>query len=127
MFLIQLCHKKKPTSTSPAISLLPSDPNTCPSTPSTVNGTRADMCVDNRNGEGGDDVDDDDDVPADTINGSPDWSSQITVEKLVLCLAQIVGPDRALAALKDCGLKSELNTHTTLVCDLLRVAEKRQR
>lgn len=111
-------------SPSTAISLLPSDPNICPSMPNTVNGTSADNCVNNTNGKGGDD---DDDRPFDPINGSADWSSQISMEKLVLCLARIVGPDQALAALQECGLHLELNTHATLVCELLRVAEKRQR
>ncbi|XP_017340973.1 Hermansky-Pudlak syndrome 5 protein isoform X1 [Ictalurus punctatus] len=121
MFLIQLCQQRNPTSPSTAISLLPSDPTACPSTPNTINGTSADSCVDNTNGKGNDDG------PVDLINGSADWSSRISVEKLILCLARIVGPDRALAALQECGLNSELNTHATLVCEILRVAEKRQR
>ncbi|XP_060770511.1 Hermansky-Pudlak syndrome 5 protein isoform X2 [Neoarius graeffei] len=127
MFLIQLCQQRNSMSPSTAISLLPSDPNICPSMPNTVNGTSADNCVNNTNGKGGDDDDDDDDRPFDPINGSADWSSQISMEKLVLCLARIVGPDQALAALQECGLHLELNTHATLVCELLRVAEKRQR
>lgn len=121
MFLIQLCQQRNPTSPSTAISLLPSDPTACPSTPNTINGTSADSCVDNTNGKGNDDG------PVDLINGSADWSSRISVEKLILCLARIVGPDRALAALQECGLNSALNTHATLVCEILRVAEKRQR
>ncbi|XP_026775154.1 Hermansky-Pudlak syndrome 5 protein [Pangasianodon hypophthalmus] len=121
MFLIQLCQQRNSTSPSTAISLLPSDSTTCPSTPNTINGTGADSCVDISNGKGSDDV------SVDLIDGSADWSSWISVEKLVLCLARIVGPDRALAALQEYGLHSELNTHATLVCELLRVAEKRQR
>ncbi|MCI4382003.1 hypothetical protein PGIGA_G00258540 [Pangasianodon gigas] len=121
MFLIQLCQQRNSTSPSTAISLLPSDSTACPSTPNTINGTSADSCVDNSNGKGSDDV------SVDLIDGSADWSSWISMEKLVLCLARIVGPDRALAALQEYGLHSELNTHATLVCELLRVAEKRQR
>ncbi|XP_047675393.1 Hermansky-Pudlak syndrome 5 protein isoform X1 [Tachysurus fulvidraco] len=117
MFLIQLCQQRN--STSP--SLLSTDTTTCPSMPSTVNGTGADSDVDNTNNKDGDTG------PVDPIGGSADWSSRITVEKLVLCLARIVGPDQALVALQEHGLHLELNTHSTLVCELLRVAEKRQR
>lgn len=125
MLLIQLCQQRNSTSPSTAISLLPSDPTICPSTPNTIDSTSADSCVNNTNGKGDDD--DDDDGPVDLINGSADWSSQISVEKLVLCLARIVGPEQALAVLQESGLHLELNTHATLVCELLRVAEKRQR
>lgn len=121
MFLMQLCQQRSSTSPSTAISLLPSEPNTSPSTPNTVNGTSPDSCVENTNGKSNDDG------HAVLINGSADWSSRISVEKLVLCLAQTVGPDQALAALQERGLKSELDAPATLVCELLRVAEKRQR
>lgn len=121
MLLIQLCQHRNSTNPSTGISHLSSDSSTCPSIPSTVNGTSADSCVDNTNGKVRDVG------PVDLINGSADWSSRITVEKLVLCLARIVGPDRALAALQEHGVHLELNTHSTLVCELLRVAEKRQR
>ncbi|KAM6960632.1 BLOC-2 complex member HPS5 [Aplochiton taeniatus] len=60
-------------------------------------------------------------------NGSADGCSQVSPENLTLRLARVVGPDRALAALQDCGVKLELRPHSTLVCELLRVAEKRQR
>ncbi|XP_048113755.1 Hermansky-Pudlak syndrome 5 protein isoform X1 [Alosa alosa] len=60
-------------------------------------------------------------------NGSADWSSQITPETLTLRLARVVGPDRALAALQECGVQLELGLQSTRMCDLLRVAEKRQR
>lgn len=102
-------------------SLVSSNPTTCLSTLKMINGTSADNCVENTNGK------DNDDGPVALMNGSADWSSQITVEKLVLCLARIIGPDQALAALQEHGLHVELNTHSTLVCELLRVAEKRQR
>lgn len=128
MFLIQLCQQRNSTSPSAAISLLPVDPTARPSTPNTINGTGADSCAENTDGKADDDDHhDDDDARVDLINGSADWSSQISVEKLVLCLARIVGPDQALAALQERGLHSELDTHATLVCELLRVAEKRQR
>lgn len=117
MFLIQLCQQRN--STSP--SLLSTDTTTWPSMPSTVNGTAADSDVDNTNNK------DSETGPVDLIDSSADWSSRITVEKLVLCLARIVGPDQALVALQKHGLHLEMNTHSTLVCELLRVAEKRQR
>lgn len=60
-------------------------------------------------------------------NGSSDWSSQITPETLTLRLARVVGPDQALDALQECGIQLELGPQPTRVCDLLRVAEKRQR
>uniref|UniRef100_A0AAR2JTD9 Hermansky-Pudlak syndrome 5 protein homolog n=1 Tax=Pygocentrus nattereri TaxID=42514 RepID=A0AAR2JTD9_PYGNA len=56
-----------------------------------------------------------------------DSGSQVNVEKLTLCLARAVGPDRALAALQECGVQLELSPRSTLMCELLRVAEKRQR
>uniref|UniRef100_A0A4W4GMH5 Hermansky-Pudlak syndrome 5 protein homolog n=1 Tax=Electrophorus electricus TaxID=8005 RepID=A0A4W4GMH5_ELEEL len=58
---------------------------------------------------------------------SADWSSQMSVEKVTLRLARVVGSDRALAALQECGLQLELSPHSTLVWELLKVAEKRQR
>lgn len=60
-------------------------------------------------------------------NGSADWSSQITPETLTLRLAHVAGPDHALEALQECGVQLELGPQSTRVCDLLRVAEKRQR
>lgn len=62
-------------------------------------------------------------------NGSADCSSrdQVSPENLTLRLARVVGPDLALAALQECGVQLELKPHSTLVCELLRVAEKRQR
>uniref|UniRef100_A0A673ZV88 Hermansky-Pudlak syndrome 5 protein homolog n=1 Tax=Salmo trutta TaxID=8032 RepID=A0A673ZV88_SALTR len=55
--------------------------------------------------------------------------TEVTPENLVLRLARAVGPDRALGALQEVGMQSdmELGPHSTLVCELLRVAEKRQR
>lgn len=42
-------------------------------------------------------------------------------------LARIAGPDRAMAVLEECGVQVVLSPHSKLVCELLRVAEKRQR
>ncbi|XP_067091332.1 Hermansky-Pudlak syndrome 5 protein isoform X1 [Osmerus mordax] len=60
-------------------------------------------------------------------NGSADSSNQVSPESLTLRLARVVGPDRALAVLQECGVEVELRPHSALVCELLRVAEKRQR
>ncbi|KAG9336339.1 hypothetical protein JZ751_002686 [Albula glossodonta] len=60
-------------------------------------------------------------------NGSWDWCSPVSPESVMLRLAQVIGPDRALATLQDCGICVELGPHSTLVCELLRIAEKRQR
>lgn len=62
-------------------------------------------------------------------NGSAECSSsrQVSPENLTLRLARTVGPDRALATLQECGVQLVLTPHSTLVCELLRVAEKRQR
>ncbi|KAM3870325.1 BLOC-2 complex member HPS5 [Diretmus argenteus] len=60
-------------------------------------------------------------------NGSADCSRQVSPENLTLRLARTVGPDRALAAVEECGVQLVLTPHATLVCELLRVAEKRQR
>ncbi|KAL0968832.1 hypothetical protein UPYG_G00272470 [Umbra pygmaea] len=68
-----------------------------------------------------------------TNGGSTDGTSSsqmsVTPEHLVLRLARSVGPDRALRVLQEVGLQSavELGPHSTLVCELLRMAEKRQR
>ncbi|XP_020666560.3 BLOC-2 complex member HPS5 isoform X1 [Pogona vitticeps] len=60
-------------------------------------------------------------------NGTPDWSNHITVENMALLLARIIGPDRALQLLKECGLMDELSERFAKICEILRVAEKRQR
>uniref|UniRef100_A0A8C9SEQ9 Hermansky-Pudlak syndrome 5 protein homolog n=1 Tax=Scleropages formosus TaxID=113540 RepID=A0A8C9SEQ9_SCLFO len=60
-------------------------------------------------------------------NGSSDWSNCITPESLTLQLARVVGPDRALTCLQDWGVRVVLDHHSTMVCELLRIAEKRQR
>ncbi|XP_069018690.1 Hermansky-Pudlak syndrome 5 protein isoform X1 [Embiotoca jacksoni] len=60
-------------------------------------------------------------------NGSADCGGKISPENLTLMLARTAGPDRALSVLEDCGMQLVLSDHSKLVCELLRVAEKRQR
>ncbi|XP_059191526.1 Hermansky-Pudlak syndrome 5 protein [Centropristis striata] len=60
-------------------------------------------------------------------NGSADCGGKISPENLTLMLARTAGPDRALAVLEDCGVQLVLSPHSTLVCELLKVTEKRQR
>lgn len=56
-----------------------------------------------------------------------DGPSPITVETVALLLAKAVGPDRAWSLLQECGLTLELSERFTRTCDILRIAEKRQR
>ncbi|XP_061577696.1 Hermansky-Pudlak syndrome 5 protein [Cololabis saira] len=60
-------------------------------------------------------------------NGSTEREGRINPESLTLMLARTAGPDRALAVLEECGVQLVLSDHSKLVCELLRVAEKRQR
>ncbi|KAJ8252218.1 hypothetical protein COCON_G00215300 [Conger conger] len=60
-------------------------------------------------------------------NGSCDSCGQVSPESLMLRLARIIGPDRAIETLGDCGICVELGPRSSLVCELLRMAEKRQR
>ncbi|KAK6472920.1 Hermansky-Pudlak syndrome 5 protein-like isoform X1 [Huso huso] len=60
-------------------------------------------------------------------NVGSDWSSHVSLENVTLLLARTVGPDRALAVLQECGLSVELSERSALVCEILRIAEKRQR
>ncbi|XP_047451964.1 Hermansky-Pudlak syndrome 5 protein [Mugil cephalus] len=60
-------------------------------------------------------------------NGSGDCGGKINPENLTLMLARTAGPDRALSLLEDCGVQLVLSPQSKLVCELLRVAEKRQR
>ncbi|XP_033490161.1 BLOC-2 complex member HPS5 [Epinephelus lanceolatus] len=60
-------------------------------------------------------------------NGSADCGEKISPESLTLMLARTAGPDRAMAVLEECGVQPVLSPHSKLVCELLRVAEKRQR
>uniref|UniRef100_A0A673MLI3 Hermansky-Pudlak syndrome 5 protein homolog n=1 Tax=Sinocyclocheilus rhinocerous TaxID=307959 RepID=A0A673MLI3_9TELE len=62
-------------------------------------------------------------------NEAPPTSALIRVspENIILCLVRVFGPDRALTALQERGIQVDLSSSSTLVCDLLRMAEKRQR
>uniref|UniRef100_A0AAX7VJ77 Hermansky-Pudlak syndrome 5 protein homolog n=1 Tax=Astatotilapia calliptera TaxID=8154 RepID=A0AAX7VJ77_ASTCA len=64
---------------------------------------------------------------SDWSNGSADCRGKISPESLTLMLARTVGPDQALTILEDCGVQLVLSPHSKLVCEVLRVAEKRQR
>ncbi|XP_061023787.1 BLOC-2 complex member HPS5 isoform X3 [Dama dama] len=56
-----------------------------------------------------------------------DGPSPITVETVALLLAKAMGPDQAWSLLQECGLTLELSERFTRTCDILRIAEKRQR
>uniref|UniRef100_A0A671WPS2 Hermansky-Pudlak syndrome 5 protein homolog n=1 Tax=Sparus aurata TaxID=8175 RepID=A0A671WPS2_SPAAU len=60
-------------------------------------------------------------------NGSADCGGKISPESLTLMLARTAGPDRAMAVLEECGVQVVLSPQSELVCELLRVTEKRQR
>ncbi|NWU76339.1 HPS5 protein, partial [Onychorhynchus coronatus] len=60
-------------------------------------------------------------------NGGPSCPDCITVENVALLLARAIGPSRALPLLQECGLTQELSERFTGVCEILRIAEKRQR
>ncbi|XP_010174025.1 Hermansky-Pudlak syndrome 5 protein [Antrostomus carolinensis] len=60
-------------------------------------------------------------------NGSPSCPDCVTVENVALLLAKTIGPNRALPLLQECGLTLELSERFTAVCEILRIAEKRQR
>uniref|UniRef100_A0A3Q3VRE7 HPS5 TPR domain-containing protein n=1 Tax=Mola mola TaxID=94237 RepID=A0A3Q3VRE7_MOLML len=60
-------------------------------------------------------------------NGSADCDGKISPESLTLMLARTAGPDHAMAILEECGVQLVLSPHSKLVCELLRVTEKRQR
>ncbi|NXR18293.1 HPS5 protein, partial [Cinclus mexicanus] len=60
-------------------------------------------------------------------NGGPSCPDCITVENVALLLAKAIGPNRALPLLQECGLTLELSQRFTGVCEILRIAEKRQR
>lgn len=64
------------------------------------------------------------------VNGSScstDCEGRISPESLTLMLARTAGPDRALSMLEECGVQLVLSPHSKLVCELLRVTERRQR
>ncbi|NXP13662.1 HPS5 protein, partial [Thinocorus orbignyianus] len=60
-------------------------------------------------------------------NGSSSCPDCITVENVALLLAKAIGPNRALPLLQECGLTLEFSERFTGVCEILRIAEKRQR
>ncbi|XP_063254181.1 BLOC-2 complex member HPS5 [Prinia subflava] len=60
-------------------------------------------------------------------NGGPCCPDRVTVENVALLLAKAIGPNRALPLLQECGLTLELSERFTGVCEILRIAEKRQR
>ncbi|RVE71728.1 hypothetical protein OJAV_G00054880 [Oryzias javanicus] len=60
-------------------------------------------------------------------DGPADCEGKISPESLTLMLARTAGPDRALSMLEECGVQLVLSPHSKLVCELLRVTEKRQR
>ncbi|KAM4617154.1 BLOC-2 complex member HPS5 isoform 1-T2 [Discoglossus pictus] len=60
-------------------------------------------------------------------NGHSDWPNCITVENAALLLAKVIGPDRAWPYLQEWGLAETFTDRYTRVCDIMKVAEKRQR
>lgn len=67
-------------------------------------------------------------APPKPPNGNfSDGPSPINVENVALLLAKAMGPDRAWSLLQECGLTPELSERFTRTCDILRIAEKRQR
>ncbi|XP_058302259.1 BLOC-2 complex member HPS5 isoform X2 [Hylobates moloch] len=67
-------------------------------------------------------------APQESLNGSlSDGPSPINVENVALLLAKAMGPDRAWSLLQECGLALALSEKFTRTCDILRIAEKRQR
>ncbi|KAM5246981.1 BLOC-2 complex member HPS5 isoform 2-T2 [Ctenodactylus gundi] len=63
-----------------------------------------------------------------SLNGNlSDGPSPINLENVALLLAKAMGPDRAWSLLQECGLALELSEKFTRTCDILRIAEKRQR
>ncbi|XP_053305079.1 BLOC-2 complex member HPS5 [Spea bombifrons] len=60
-------------------------------------------------------------------NGHSDWPNCITVENLALTLAKVIGPDRAWPYLQDWGLTEDFSDRYSKVCEVMKVAEKRQR
>ncbi|XP_008685151.2 Hermansky-Pudlak syndrome 5 protein isoform X1 [Ursus maritimus] len=67
-------------------------------------------------------------APQKLPNGNfSDGPSPINVENVALLLAKAMGPDRAWSLLQECGLTLELSERFTRTCDILRIAEKRQR
>uniref|UniRef100_A0A8C5N9A5 Hermansky-Pudlak syndrome 5 protein homolog n=1 Tax=Gouania willdenowi TaxID=441366 RepID=A0A8C5N9A5_GOUWI len=62
-----------------------------------------------------------------STNGSTVIGGRMGLESVMLLLARTVGSDSALSVLEDCGVQVELSDHSKLLCELLRLAERRQR
>uniref|UniRef100_A0A673MFG2 Hermansky-Pudlak syndrome 5 protein homolog n=1 Tax=Sinocyclocheilus rhinocerous TaxID=307959 RepID=A0A673MFG2_9TELE len=105
VLLLQLSQQISSSNEAPPTSALPSSPNG--------------SCSDDTNGTS--------DSSPDLSDGSTDWSIRVSPENIILCLVRVFGPDRALTALQERGIQVDLSSSSTLVCDLLRMAEKRQR
>ena len=67
-------------------------------------------------------------TPQEPLNGSlTDGPAPINVGNVALLLAKALGPDQAWSLLQECGLALELSAKFTRTCDILRIAERRQR
>lgn len=67
-------------------------------------------------------------APQEPLNGNlSDGPAPINVGNVALLLAKALGPDQAWALLQECGLALELSTKFIRTCDILRIAERRQR
>nr|XP_045000923.1 Hermansky-Pudlak syndrome 5 protein isoform X2 [Jaculus jaculus] len=67
-------------------------------------------------------------APHESLSGNlSDGPAPINVENVALLLAKAMGPDGAWSLLQECGLTLELSEKFTRTCDILRIAEKRQR
>ncbi|KTG05804.1 hypothetical protein cypCar_00019616 [Cyprinus carpio] len=105
VLFLQLSQQISSSIEAPPTSALPSNPNG--------------SCSDDTNGTS--------DSSPDLSDDSTDWSIRVSPENIILRLVRVFGPDRALTALQERGIPVDLSSRSTLVCDLLRVAEKRQR
>ncbi|KAG9467996.1 hypothetical protein GDO78_013900 [Eleutherodactylus coqui] len=56
-----------------------------------------------------------------------DYTNCITEENVALLLAKVIGPDRALPYLQDWGVTERFSDRYSKICDVMKVAEKRQR
>ncbi|XP_059392945.1 Hermansky-Pudlak syndrome 5 protein [Carassius carassius] len=105
VLFLQLSQQISSSTEAPPTSSLPSSPNG--------------SCSEDTNGTS--------DSSPDLSDASTDWSIRVSPENIILRLVRVFGPDRALTALQERGIQVDLSSRSTLVCDLLRVAEKRQR
>ncbi|KAL0155433.1 hypothetical protein M9458_049696, partial [Cirrhinus mrigala] len=104
VLLLQLSQQISSSDEAPPTSALPSSPNG--------------SCSDDTNGTS--------DSSPDLSDGSTDWSIRVSPENIILRLLRVFGPDQALTALQERGIQVDLSSRSTLVCELLRMAEKRQ-